>query len=390
MQAARLPSRAALHPSHAAGAPGGTVGRLLRFAVANIVRRPERFLLTTLGIALAVMAVVVVRTIAISYSDSGSAALQDVLRGAPLWVVGGDGFHYDSRAQSLVPDGPVPEVALPVAWTSVVTVAGTWTSPVGEMLLYGRDDVDVATVQLSPTLAAELDLASGDSFDLAGSSLTVGILGSGRSATLARSIAEPLVGSNGWLTVTPSQADAARQDLGALLEQSSGLDSTTDPSSRASDAGLIFDTVGSTAGALTFAQRFAAVFGGQVTTSTLGMVSTVGLVLGFVIAVSSFLAAVQERRREFGIMSSIGLADEVLYFFLVESALVFVVAYLVGSLLAGAAVTLVVPGLASFGGWVRAAAMVAAYLPAMAIVGALIPVHRLLQQRPVELLAEAR
>jgi ABC-type antimicrobial peptide transport system permease subunit len=379
-----------LHPSHAAGAPGGTVGRLLRFAVANIVRRPERFLLTTLGIALAVMAVVVVRTIAISYSDSGSAALQDVLRGAPLWVVGGDGFHYDSRAQSLVPDGPVPEVALPVAWTSVVTVAGTWTSPVGEMLLYGRDDVDVATVQLSPTLAAELDLASGDSFDLAGSSLTVGILGSGRSATLARSIAEPLVGSNGWLTVTPSQADAARQDLGALLEQSSGLDSTTDPSSRASDAGLIFDTVGSTAGALTFAQRFAAVFGGQVTTSTLGMVSTVGLVLGFVIAVSSFLAAVQERRREFGIMSSIGLADEVLYFFLVESALVFVVAYLVGSLLAGAAVTLVVPGLASFGGWVRAAAMVAAYLPAMAIVGALIPVHRLLQQRPVELLAEAR
>ena len=59
------------------------------------------------------------------------------------------------------------------------------------------------------------------------------------------------------------------------------------------------------------------------TSSTLGLISTIGLGLGFVIAVSSFLAAVQERRREFGIMSSIGLADEVLYFFLVESAIVF-------------------------------------------------------------------
>jgi hypothetical protein len=31
---------------------------------------------------------------------------------------------------------------------------------------------------------------------------------------------------------------------------------------------------------------------------------------------------------------------------------------------------------------------VAAFLPAMAIVGAIVPVHRLLQQRPVALLAD--
>jgi hypothetical protein len=33
--------------------------------------------------------------------------------------------------------------------------------------------------------------------------------------------------------------------------------------------------------------------------------------------------------------------------------------------------------------------MAAAYVPAMAIIGALVPVHRLLQQRPVALLAES-
>ena len=103
---------------------------------------------------------------------------------------------------------------------------------------------------------------------------------------------------------------------------------------------------------------------------------------------SSFLAAVQERRREFGIMSSIGLADEVLYFFLVESAIVFIVAYVVGAAGAGVAVALVIPGIATPIAWAQAAAMVAAFLPAMAIVGALVPVHRLLQQKPVDLLGD--
>jgi hypothetical protein len=85
---------------------------------------------------------------------------------------------------------------------------------------------------------------------------------------------------------------------------------------------------------------------------------------------------------------SIGLADEVLYFFLVESGIVFLTAYLVGVISAGAAVALVIPGIATPTAWLQAAGMVAAFLPAMAIVGALIPVHRLLQQRPVSLLGD--
>jgi ABC-type antimicrobial peptide transport system permease subunit len=97
---------------------------------------------------------------------------------------------------------------------------------------------------------------------------------------------------------------------------------------------------------------------------------------------------VQERRREFGIMSSIGLADEVLYFFLVESGVVFVAAWLIGVLGAGVAVWAVLPHLATPVAWAQASATVAAFLPAMAIVGAIVPVHRLLQQRPVALLAD--
>jgi ABC-type antimicrobial peptide transport system permease subunit len=120
----------------------------------------------------------------------------------------------------------------------------------------------------------------------------------------------------------------------------------------------------------------------------LGLVAQVGLVLGFVIAVTSFVASVHERRREFGIMSSIGLSDEVLYFFMVESLIVFAAAYLFGVLAGGAVVALLLPSFFGVGAWLSASGLVAMYLPALAIVAALVPVHRILQQRPVRLLVE--
>ena len=202
-------------------------------------------------------------------------------------------------------------------------------------------------------------------------------------------MAHSIVGDNGWWTIFAPPGDEKRRDLAKIFGGAVGLESTSDPSviPDPNGRGLIYDTVGGS-GPLTFEQKFSALFSGKVTSSTLGLISTIGLGLGFVIAVSSFLAAVQERRREFGIMSSIGLADEVLYFFLVESAIVFVAAYLLGVLGAGIAVALVIPGIATPAAWLQAAGMVATFLPAMAIVGALVPVHRLLQQRPVSLLGD--
>src|SRR4051812_24565842 len=308
-------------PRIAAGPPSlrnSTFVRLLRFALANVRRRPERFALATFGIALAILSVTVVRTVSSSFAITGDETVTRVLDGAPLWVVPAEGVHYDSDVGAIVADGPPPTLDVPDGWT-----------------------------------ANRVTDAEG----------------------------------NGWWTVTPPADDADRHDLGQLLGQSTGLPSTTNPAVVPDGEPLIYDAVGGS-GAVTFEQKFSALFSGQVTSSTLGLISTIGLVLGFVIAVSSFLAAVQERRREFGIMSSIGLADEVLYFFLVESALVFVAAYVIGVSLAAAAVWLVVPQIATPVAWLQAAGTVAAYLPAMAIVGALVPVHRLLQQRPVQLLGD--
>ena len=357
--------------------------------MANIRRRPERFVLAVLGIALAIACVTVVRTISSSFAITGADSVTDVLGGAQLWAVPAAGVHYDADAQALVADGAAPAIDLPSGWTATRTLSGLTTIDGTTVSVRGNDQTPSGQAILGAALAERLALQTGDRVVVGGQSLVVGIAGAGQSITVATPVAQSIVGDNGWWTIFAPPGDEKRRDLAKVFGDAVGLESTSDPSVTPDPGGggLIYDTVGGS-GPLTFEQKFSALFSGKVTGSTLGLISTIGLGLGFVIAVSSFLAAVQERRREFGIMSSIGLADEVLYFFLVESAIVFVAAYLVGVLGAGVAVALVIPGIATPAAWLQASGMVAAFLPAMAIVGALVPVHRLLQQRPVSLLGE--
>jgi len=362
---------------------------LVRFALANIRRRPERFALSVLGIALAIACVTVVRTISASFAITGADSVTDVLGGAQLWAVPSAGVEYDADVRALVAKGPAPAFAAPDGWIVTRTLSGLTDIDGHAVSLRGNDETPSGQAVLGVPLAERLGVKSGDRVVIGGQSLVVDVSGDGQSLTVASSLAQTVVGNNGWWLIFAPPGDEKKRDLGQTFGRSVGLESTADPSVMpdANGRGLVYDTVGGT-GPLTFEQNFSALFSGKVTGSTLGLISMIGLGLGFVIAVSSFLAAVQERRREFGIMSSIGLADEVLYFFLVESAMVFFAAYLVGVLGAGAAVALVIPGIATPTAWLQAAGMVAAFLPAMAIVGALVPVHRLLQQRPVELLGD--
>jgi putative ABC transport system permease protein len=372
-----------------ATASGNTLVCLVRFALANIRRRPERFVLSVLGIALAIACVTVVRTISASFAITGADSVTDVLGGAQLWAVPAAGVHYDNTAQALVADGAAPTITVPAGWTATRVLSGVTEINGSTVSLRGSDQIASGQATLGSEVANRLGVHPGDRIVVGGRSLVVNVAGGAQSVTVATPLAQSIVGDNGWWIIFAPPGDEKRRDLGQTFGGAVSLVSTSDPSVKPdpNGGGLIYDTVGGS-GPLTFEQKFSALFSGKVTSSTLGLISTIGLGLGFVIAVSSFLAAVQERRREFGIMSSIGLADEVLYFFLVESGIVFLTAYVVGVLGAGVAVALVIPGIATPTAWLQASGMVAAFLPAMAIVGALIPVHRLLQQRPVSLLGD--
>jgi putative ABC transport system permease protein len=370
-------------------AGGGTFARLLRFALANIRRQPERSGFAVAGIALAITAVVVVRTIAAGYQVSGVDALDAAIGGAPYWVVPDGGVRFDPQAGTIATDAPPPDVGVPAGWTGTTVLSGR---------LPGRDDVALrgstgaaGTAAVTDLAARRLGLRPGDTLTVGGTALPVSrTAGAGALVVVPLAVAVAAGLRAGWRTLSPP---AGRDGTPEQVAAATGLRVVSDPAQRpaAGSRGLVYQTTGGTSRAalLDFRQKFAAVFGGRVASSILGLVAQVGLVLGFVLAVTSFAAAVHERRREFGIMASIGLTDEVLYFFLVESAVVFLAAYLLGAGLGGLVVGLALPSFFSLGAWLSAAGLVATYVPALAIVAALVPVHRLLQQRPVKLLADA-
>jgi putative ABC transport system permease protein len=357
--------------------------------MANIRRRPERFVLSVLGIALAIAAVTVVRTISTSFAITGGDSVTNAIGSHAIWVVPAQGVTYDATAGALVSEGAPSDITLPKGWTGTEMIAGRWHSPHGEVAVYGVAGTPAGKMVMSAPLARRLGVSDGAPLRLGGHTVTVEVRGGSTAVAASPGLARAIVGDVGWWVVDEPAADQGRNDLGKLFGAAVGLPSTQNPvqTPDKNGKGLVYDTT-TGSGALSFAQKYASAFSGQVTDSTLGLISIIGLALGFVIAVSSFLASVQERRREFGIMSSIGLADEVLYFFLVESGVVFVAAWLAGVLAAGIAVWAVLPHLATPVAWAQASATVAAFLPAMAIVGAIVPVHRLLQQRPVALLTD--
>ncbi len=247
---------------------------LVRFALANIRRRPERFLLSVLGIALAIACVTVVRTISASFAITGADSVTDVLGGAQLWAVPAAGVEYDADAQALVANGPAPAFAAPQGWTVTRTLSGITEINGHKVSLRGNDETPSGQAVLGPPLAERLGLKSGDRVVVGGRSLVVDVSGSGQSMTVSSSLAQTVVGSNGWWLVFAPPGEEKRRDLGSEFRQfgrargDAGSVGHAGPGGR----GLIYDTVGGS-GPLTFEQSFSALFSGKVTSSTLGLIS---------------------------------------------------------------------------------------------------------------------
>jgi putative ABC transport system permease protein len=358
--------------------------KLLRFGVRNLRRRPEYTVLSVTGIALVISVVIIVQSIATSFDVAGTQAFADDVGDAPVWVVPAHGVTYNPALGALLPNGAAPALQnLPRAWTVRATLGGIWTYRGKRVALYGISMPARGVAVVSQRAAESLGLANGSSISIGRHRLTVSVRGrNGTYIRVTASVARPVIGDRGWLSVIPP---AGVSSVSAALAGVPGLVVTTDPSRTADGRHpLAYITTGG--GLFTFQSRFSAALGGRVSGSLLGIISKLALVLGFVIAVTSFLAAVYERRREFGILASIGLSDEVLYFFLMEALIIFAAAYLVGAAIGIVLLMLVLPGQISLSSVLQACALTLTYLPALGIFAALIPTHRIVQQRPADLL----
>src|SRR4029077_17359313 len=151
--------------------PENTFVCLVRFALANIRRRPERFVLSVIGIALAIPLVSVVRTITASFATAGADSVTDVLGGAQLWAVPAAGVHYDTNAQALVADGAAPTITVPAGWTATRVLSGVTDINDSTVSLRGTNEIVSGQATLGSEAAKRLDLHSGDRVVVGGQSL---------------------------------------------------------------------------------------------------------------------------------------------------------------------------------------------------------------------------
>lgn len=158
---------------------GGTFGCLIRFALANIRRRPERFVLSVLGIALAIACVTVVRTISASFAITGADSVVDVLGDAQLWAVPAAGVHYDTETRALVADGPPPAFDLPDGWHGRMTISGVTVIDGAAVSLRGSDEVPSDQAVLGSGLADRLGVAPGEVIEVGALPLTATVSGAG-------------------------------------------------------------------------------------------------------------------------------------------------------------------------------------------------------------------
>lgn len=278
--------------------------------------------MTVGSLALSVGAVVFVYSLSVTFESSGSAAVESAIGKADIWIVPASGVTVNREDEKVEAVGELP-AAVTEKIEALPGVTGTETvTGSGEGTLRVSSDDPLAT----------------------GKALTA---------------------SGFTVTSDPARTEAApgQTALAYLITANSDR-----------------------FGVYTFAQQFEAVQVNAVASSVLGVVGRVTLALGFFSVLTSLLISIDERRREFGILAAVGITDDVLYLFLVESAMLIAAGLAIGILAGGAFFGLMLPSVFEIGTVAKAVGLISVYFPIMLILGALIPAWRLLQKSPLELL----
>jgi|GEM_PF-1631871 len=296
--------------------------KLLKLAIANWKRQKLRTAMTIGSLALSVGAVVFVYSLSVAFESSGSNAIESAIGKADIWIVPAQGVEVNRQEERIDALGKLP--------------AG----------------IEAEAEKLPGVTGVEAVTGNGE----------------------------------GTLRITTSEP---KSTAAALTAQDFTV--TSDPARTEAAAGApalayLITSNSDRFGVYSFAQQFESVQVNEVASSVLGVVGRVTLALGFLSVLTSLLISIDERRREFGILAAVGITDDVLYLFLVESGLLIAMGLIAGVAFGGGMFAILLPDVFAFGTVGKAVALVSVYFPIMLILGALIPAWRLLQKSPLELL----
>jgi hypothetical protein len=387
---------------------------LLKVSIQNMARHKDRTSFTILGLALALGVLFFVYNISAAYQGNVSNSFNYLTRGGvDLWVTPVQGFTFDSQSQLIFTNGSLPygDYASVERAASNGTLAGgtvVYAELVNTTMVNGHQVVIWGTTRLSNSslpLTVLMNQQAASAFGVsAGASFTI----AGRPAVFSQSITDlattygvavmPLSLASelldqvssppriSWMLVkSPLYKQAAQWTSSGLnYVLSTSPTATVTPGSR----GIVFALP---AGfyryqVVSFSSQLSAISLSRVVGTSYGLLANISLGLGFVLVLSTAILNMEERRRELGIWSALGIAEDAFFVFLIETILVYVAAMSAGFFLGVGLISAFAPWTLELSNLGRTFLVIIPYFPILVIVGSLIPLQLLLSKKPLDLL----
>lgn len=367
---------------------------------------------TIVGLALALGILFFVYSVGVSYQDNVTSSFNYVTRdGVNLWMTPPEGFHFDSESQLIFPNGTMPYRVYDEISNAISN--GTLTKDnvaYGELLVKttvdGKPFVVWGTTRLSPGQPTPVFLNAPASAAL-GVSISQQFSMAGRPVVFAQQIVavqtpmnlmivpldfaykvvnQPTSSVISWVTVRAPLFKTTAHWLSGHFDfvESTSPTAVVTPTTR----GIVFVLpAGFTRfQVVSFSSQLSALSLGKVVNTAYGLLANISLGLGFVLVVSTALLNMEERRRELGMWSAIGIAEDTFFIFLIESILVYAIASIIGFGVGVLFSAVFTPWTLQTSTLERTSLALVPYFPTLVIVGSLIPLQILLNKKPLDLL----
>jgi FtsX-like permease family len=394
---------------------GETVGAILTLSLLNMKRHKDRAAFTIIGLALALGVLFFVYSIGVSYQGNVSSVFSYVTRdGVNLWVTPAQGFIYDTQSQLIVANGSLPYAVyqqisqaisngtLPQGTVANAEIIAKTTMNGNPFIVWGTTRIEDTgpplQVLMNQEASSALGISLGQQFSLSGEHVVfaqqmVSLQTTDNLMVVPLNLAFKLLNQNSistarisWIVVKAPYFKTTALWIGDHFNYvvSTSPTATLTPEQH----GVVFVLPGgfSRFQVVPFSSQLSALSLGRVINTTYGLLADVSLGLGFVLVVSTALLNMEERRRELGMWSAIGLAEDTFWIFLIESLFTYAIAAVIGfgvGILFSAAFA---PWTLQLGTLAKTGLALVPYLPTLVIVGSLIPLQILLNKKPLDLL----
>jgi len=397
------------------------MGVLLKLSLLNMVRHKDRASFTIIGLALAIGVLFFVYSIGVSYQSNVSTSFDYVTRGGiNMWLTPPHGFAFDPKSSLLFSNGSLPyrdyasmEEAISnhtlssgtVAYAEIINKTSVNGNP---FTIWGTTRLSNSSsplqVDMNQQAANTLGVSVSEQFTLGGEKVVFASqLSNSISSTnlliVPLNLAFQLLqaGSNSSIQNSSSLAlswivvDAPfLKPTATWVSNNLGFVESTSPTasinSNTNGIAFILPSGFYRYQVVSFSSELSSLSLSRVISTSYGLLADICLGLGFILVVSTAILNIEERRRELGIWSALGIAEDTFFVFLIESVFVYLIALAIGFGLGIVFSAVFAPWTLQVGTLVSTCLAVSPYFPTLVIVGSLIPLQILLNKKPLDLL----